>query len=199
MSTRTPRAVVALLAVAGLALTGCATDSLAARYGDGGGQNYLSGDGSTLEIAAENRGEPVSYAGPGIDGGEISSADQAGEVHVVNFWFAACAPCRIEAPVLEEVAQEYAPQGVDFVGVNTYDAAGSAQAFNTDKGVTYPSILDAADNAVQLAFAQDVPPNAIPTTLVIDREGRVAARISGRVEDASILSSMIDRVLAEGA
>ena len=86
---------------------------------------------------------------------------------------------------------------VDFLGVNTYDQAATSRAFARSLKVSYPSILDADKVTVQAAFAGSVPPNAVPTTLVIDREGRVAARWSGLIEDDSTLSSLIDKVLAE--
>jgi hypothetical protein len=81
--------------------------------------------------------------------------------------------------------------------VNTRDYADQARIFEQQYGIAYPSILDVDSASVQLAFAGSVAPNAVPTTLVLDRDGRVAARISGVIEAESILAAMIDRVLAE--
>ncbi|PJJ70910.1 thiol-disulfide isomerase/thioredoxin [Diaminobutyricimonas aerilata] len=188
---------VAALGVA-LALAGCtASDPLAEEYRDGGDQNYISGDGAVVEIAPDDRGEPVEWTGETPDGTELSSDDHVGEVYVVNFWYAGCPPCRAEADDLEEVAAAVADDDVQLIGVNTTDDAETADAFARTYEVSYPTVLDAGTNSVQLAFVSDVPPNAVPTTLVLDREGRVAGRISGRLEAASILESMIDRVLAE--
>ena len=89
--------------------------------------------------------------------------------------------------------------GVAFVGVNVRDQAGTAASFEQTYGVTYPSILDVNEGTVQLAFAGDVPPAAVPTTIVLDRQGRVAARVLGQLTDASILESIIDDLLAEQA
>jgi thiol-disulfide isomerase/thioredoxin len=192
--------LVVLAAAAVLALAGCtANDPLADQYQSGSGQGYISGDGAFTEIPPAERGEPVSaFEGPAASGGTISSDEFEGEVYVVNFWYASCPPCRVEAAHLAEVSEEY--EDVPFLGVNTYDAADFATLFETKYGIGYDSVLDAGSASVQLAFASSgqYAPNAVPTTLVVDREGRVAARISGVIEDPSILSGMIDRVLAEG-
>ena len=79
------------------------------------------------------------------------------------------------------------------------DQAANAASFEEKYGVTYPSILDVDDGEVQLAFAGPVPPAAVPTTIVLDREGRVAARVLGQLKDASILEAIIDDLLDEPA
>lgn len=183
--------------VAVLLLAGCASDPLAEDYRDGVQSNYISGDGVYKEYPAGERGDPVSFEGVSDEGDAISSEDYAGEVYVANFWYAGCPPCRVEAADLQTLSEQYAPKGVSFVGVNTYDQAETSRAFARKFGVTYPSILDANDVAVQFAFSGSVAPNAVPTTLVVDREGRVAARWSGLLSDPSILEAMIDRVLDE--
>lgn len=190
------RAVAATAALVLLALSGCtANDSLADQYASGSGDGYISGDGSITEIPADQRGEPVEFAGSDEAGEPLSSEDFAGSVYVVNFWYASCPPCRVEAPDLVALSEEYTE--VPFVGVNIFDGADVALAFADKFAVPYPSILDADTASVQLAFAGVVSPNAVPTTLVIDREGRVAARISGIVREQSILAAMIDTVVAE--
>ncbi|WP_439563932.1 TlpA family protein disulfide reductase [Microcella sp.] len=199
MSTRTTRSAVIALALVGVAiLTGCtANDSLAEQYRAGTGQGYISGDGAYTVIAAADRGEPIDFAGVIENGDAVSSDDYRGEVLVVNFWYAGCPPCRLEAPDLEALAQQFAPDGVSFLGVNIYDQAPTALSFAEEFGVTYPSILDVNDGAVRLAFAGEVAPTAVPTTLVLDQQGRVAARIAGLVSEPSVLRSMISDVLAE--
>ena len=127
----------------------------------------------------------------------ISSADYLGQVLVVNFWAGYCAPCRVEAPELEKLSTKWADKGASFVGVNTYDEPATAQAFARTYGVTYPSLIDADSGAVQLAFAGNVPPSALPTTIVLDAQGRVAARILGQLEAASILDAIVKTVIAE--
>lgn len=190
--------LLALAATAVLLLAGCTpADPLADEYADGSGQGYITGDGAFTEIPPAERGDSITFEGPAVSGGTVSSDQFDGEVYVVNFWYASCPPCRVEAPDLAAVSADY--DDVPFLGVNTYDAADVAKLFETKFGIPYDSVLDAGSASVQLAFAGsgEYAPNAVPTTLVVDREGRVAARISGVLEDRSILSGMIDRVLAE--
>ena len=179
-----------------LALAGCTADPLAEQYQSGSGQGYISGDGAYTEIPADQRDDAIEFSGPADTGETISNEDFVGEVYVVNFWYAGCPPCRVEAPDLQALHEE--DPDVSFVGVNITDGVDNARSFAKEFGITYPSILDAESASVQLAFAGSVAPNAVPTTIVIDREGRVAARISGLLRDKSILASMIDTVVAEG-
>lgn len=185
-------ATVAAALLGVVALTGCsANDSLAQQYQEGDEKGYISGDFRVVEIAAGERGDPVVFEGVTETGETVSSDDYRGEVLVVNFWYAACGPCIVEAPLLEQVWQEYQDQGVSFLGVNTYDQPATALSFARDNNVTYPSVIDVNDGKVKLAFAQVTPIQATPTTLVVDREGRVAARIIGQLQSASILSTLV--------
>jgi thiol-disulfide isomerase/thioredoxin len=174
-----------------VALTGCAPDNLAEQYRAGSGKNYIAGDGSITEVAIANRAPAIEFSGTDLDGKAISSADYAGKVLVVNFWYAGCAPCRAEAPDLAKVAAEVAGKDVAFLGVNVRDGAETAKTFNTTFGITYPSVTD-LDGKVQLAFSSSVAPNAVPTTLVLDKQGRVAARVLGRLASPSILSTLVN-------
>jgi len=198
-ATRPAVGVAALAAVTALLLTGCTSDPLAEQFREGSGKNYIAGDGSISEFDEGSRGEPVEFAGETADGDAFDSADTVGDVTVVNFWYAGCAPCRVEAPILEEVYEHYGEgeDGVSFVGVNVRDQAGNANAFEKTYGVDYPSLLDVDDGDAQLAFAGDVPPAAVPTTIVLDKQGRVAARVLGQLEDASILRGLVDSLLEE--
>lgn len=173
-----------------IALTGCAQDKLADQYRAGSGKNYIAGDGSITEVAEANRGEAVTFEASDLDGNKISSGDFAGKVVVVNFWYAGCAPCRAEAKDLERVYQQFASKNVVFLGVNVRDGADTAKTFNSTFGVTYPSVTD-LEGKVQLAFSSSVAPNAVPTTLVLDTKGRVAARVLGRLTSESILATLI--------
>lgn len=184
---RAARATAAAAALAVFALAGCSSDDGVAGAADIG---YVSGDGTVEEFAPGEREQAPDFGGTLVDGGSWQSSDHAGTVTVVNFWYAACAPCRIEAPVLAALQTEFGDD-VAFIGVNLRDTAPTAAAFETSFDVPYPSILDEEDGAVQLAFAGSVVPNAVPTTLVIDAEGRIAARISGAIESESILSTLL--------
>jgi len=199
MRARRFAAVAAFAAASVVALAGCASDPLAEQYREGSGKGYIAGDGTISEFPADQRGEPIEFTGTTIEGDPLGSADLDGEVAVVNFWYAGCAPCRAEAPLLQEVYEEFDGNGAAFVGVNVRDQAATAASFEEAFGITYPSIVDANDGAVQYAFAGDVPPAAVPTTLVLDAEGRVAARILGQLKDASILETIVRDVVAEQA
>ena len=185
------RRVVAM-AAAVLLLAGCTSDDGIAGE-DGGG--YISGDGTVLIIPAGDRDEVPVWGGDTVDGATIDSAALDGVV-VLNFWYAGCPPCRVEAPDLQAVYAEYGTD-VTFVGVNIRDSAPTASAFEKEFGVEYDSILDVSTRDVLSAFAGDVPPSAVPTTLVLDADGRVAARISGLLPSQTTLSDILDDVLAE--
>lgn len=198
-SARVGLPIVAVMLIAGI-LAGCASnDSLTEQYREGDDKGYIAGDFQVVEISESERGKPVVFTGVTEIGEVVSSDDYTGEVLVVNFWYAACGPCIVEAPLLEQVWQEYQNDDVAFLGVNTYDQPATALSFARDNGITYPSIIDVNDGKVKLAFAQVTPIQATPTTLVIDRDGRVAARIIGQLAGASILSTLVADTLAEDA
>jgi len=184
-------------ALALLVLAGCSADPLAEQYENGTNQNYISGDGTLTVIAIEDRGDPIVFEGETDAGDPISSADYEGEVVVVNFWYAACPPCRVEAPDLESLHQEFDGAGASFLGVNVRDQAATAAGFEKEFGISYPSVIDANEGNMLLAFAGSVAPNAVPTTLVLDSEGRVAARFLGLIDEPSILRTIIRETIAE--
>ncbi|MFM2720070.1 TlpA family protein disulfide reductase [Microbacterium mcarthurae (nom. nud.)] len=190
-------AAVAILAVG---LAACGADPLAEQYRAGDNKGFIAANGfQTQEIAPDQRGEAVDFAGTLDNGSPVSSADFAGQVLVVNFWYATCGPCIIEAPRLEQAFQTFEGQDVEFLGINTYDQPATALAFARDNGVSYPSAMAVGDAELKLAFAEKTPINATPTTLVLDRQGRVAARVIGELPEASILEAMVRTVLAESA
>jgi thiol-disulfide isomerase/thioredoxin len=190
---------LAALTVAGVLLAGCTQQVEAGDpvVGDVAEQGYVSGDGSTTIVAQAERRAAPTLVGPTLDGSTFALADHLGEVVVLNVWASWCAPCRAEAPDMQEVSEELADQGVQFVGLNTRDSTEPARAFVDRFGLTYPSVVD-ADGSTQLLFRDSLPPAAIPSTLVIDREGRVAARAIGEV-DRSRLLGLIEPILAEGS
>lgn len=192
--------VFAVVLAATLALTACSSgeqDTLAADYRDGSGQDYVSGDGAYTFLAESSRQDPIEFSGQDDLGGEWSSTDYSDSVILVNFWYAGCPPCRVEAPDLVALHQEFSSQGVQFVGINVYDQAATARTFADEFGIDYPSILDVDSGLARLAFAGQITPNAVPVTLVLDREHRVAARVSGLITDVEVLRTMIRDVLAE--
>src|SRR5690554_272557 len=147
----------ALAAVIAVSVVGCASDPVAEQYLEGDGKGYISADFTVVEIAPDDRGEPVEYQGVTENGEEFTSAQIAGDVTVVNFWYVACGPCRVEAPDLEAVWQQYQDEDVSFVGVNTYDQPDTARAFAEEYGITYPSLIDVDTGEAKLAFAKATP------------------------------------------
>lgn len=188
--------LVAASLVAGLAA--CTGDPLADQYREGDNKGFIAASGFEVEeIAEAERTEPIEFEAVLDTGESTTSADYAGDVLVVNFWYAACAPCRVEAAELEEAHETFADEKVSFLGVNLYDGAEAARAFAQKYGVTYPSALTTVDGSIKLAFAGQTPLNAVPVTLVLDAQGRVAARVIGQLEDASILETLVRDALEE--
>lgn len=191
---------VAAVVVATLALTGCTSAAGAGTPVDQGqpDQNYVGGDGTITELAPADRGDPIELNGATLDGDDLDLADLRGQVVVVNVWGSWCPPCRKEAPVLKKVSDDLAPKpdsGVAFVGIDTRDSDAAAAAFIDNVGSTYPNIVD-PDGVLLLAFRGTINPQAIPSTLVLDREGRVAARVIGEVTEGT-LRSLVSSVVAE--
>jgi len=191
-------AILGTLAALAL-LAGCTTAGGAETAGgdssDVPGAGYVSGDGSVETWAPDERGQAVNLAGVSYEEENFDLADLHGQVVVVNFWYANCPPCRKEAPDLASLSEQYEPDGVQFLGVNHTDAPGTAQAFERRFGIPYPSLHD-QESAGVAAMQGVVPLRAMPTTVVLDTQGRVAARILGLAE-RSILSTLIDETLAE--
>jgi thiol-disulfide isomerase/thioredoxin len=179
-----------------LGLSGCAQeDALAKQAKAGDNKNYVAGDGSVTEFAAGDRKEAVQIQGALFSGAKVTPADFQGRVSILNFWFAGCAPCRVEAPILEELHQEFKDQGVQFFGVNLRDEKPTAEAFEKTFNLTYPS-FDDKDGGVLLSVSGLVPPGAVPTTLVLDKQGRVASRVLGEIEKGT-LKALITAAVAE--
>ena len=142
---------------------------------------------------AERAGAPV-FSGTLLDGAEFASGELAGDVAVLNFWGSWCAPCRVETPQFQEVYEEVRDDGVQFLGINVKDAEQLAEAFVESKAITFPSLFDPTGETA-LAF-RDYPATAIPSTIVLDRENRVAAVYTGEVRQDD-LRAVLDLVLGE--
>ncbi len=199
MPGRTPLLRAAALAATGVLLAGCGTDQVGGGQpvGDVAEQGYVSGDGTTTILAQADRVPAPELTGTTLEGRPFALGDHLGEVVVLNVWASWCAPCRAEAADLEAVWAQYEDQGVQFVGLNTRDSEAAAEAFVDRFSITYPNVVD-ADGALQLRFHETLPPQAIPSTLVVDQSGRVAGRAIGEV-DRSRLLGMIEPILAEGS
>jgi thiol-disulfide isomerase/thioredoxin len=168
------RTIFAAVAAASLAaLTACADAKVAPSSGSG--QRYVQGDGTVEVIEPADRKPAPALTGTTLDGSRFDLAAFRSSVTVLNVWASWCAPCRAEAPALQKVSSELAGQGVRFAGIDTRDTDDNARAFERRFGITYPSVVD-RDGTLLLKFKETLPPQAIPTTLVIDTDGRMAAR-----------------------
>ena len=192
------RKLLAALAISALVLTtsACANDSLADQFRSGDNKNYIAGDGTVTEFALGSRPKAASWSGVTESGETISSTQLEGVITVMNFWYAGCAPCRIEMPELIELQTEFLPEGVQFIGVNVRDSAETSLAFARRIDMNFPSVMDAKTGSVVLGFTGVVTPQAVPTTLVIDAEGNVSARVLGRI-DKGILTTLVKTVIEE--
>ncbi|WP_052809963.1 TlpA family protein disulfide reductase [Streptomonospora alba] len=192
-------AAAAAAALLSVLTAGCAEQAASQASGaDGDGQEnrFVEGDGSSTAFDPGERDAAPEVSGETLDGESVSLADYRGDVLVLNFWASWCGPCRSEVPVLNEVYAENKEAGVDFLGVNIKDNTAAATAFEENQGVEYPSLFDQPGRVPQ-AFRETVPPAAIPSTLVIDRQGRIAARVIGETS-YNELSGLVEGVVSEG-
>ncbi len=156
---------------------------------------YVSGDGSITRISAEQRRPAPLLQGDSLAGGTLDVAAYKGKVIVYNVWGSWCAPCRKEAPALVAAAARVAGTA-QFIGINTRDLdPAPAQAFVRSQAITYPNLYDPRGQLL-LQFGSQLPPSAIPTTLVLDTQGRLAARVLGEVTEATLVALITE--VAEG-
>ncbi len=179
-----------------LLVMGCSTGPDAVDQAAGSGNRFVAGDGTVQVLPAADRKAAPTVTGTLLDGTSFDLKDLRGTVVVINFWGSWCAPCRAEAADLERVYGQTKASGVTFVGVNVKDKLSSAQAFQRTKKLTYPSVYDRTGR-VALQF-RDTPPNAIPATLILDRQGRVAALFRKAVTAAE-LQPVVTTIAAEGS
>jgi thiol-disulfide isomerase/thioredoxin len=188
------RALLALLT--GVLLVGCSTGSHAVDVNNGGEFRFVAGTPAGEVIAAAARAAAPEFSGRLLTGEPFTSSDLAGHVAVVNFWGSWCAPCRVETPEFSTVAADLAGSGVRFLGVDVKETDQQfALAFVKRFGIGFPSLYDPRGE-VALAF-RDYPANAIPSTIVLDPGGRVAAVYTGAVAQDD-LRRVLDRLLKEG-
>lgn len=185
--------VVAVLLAGMVVLAGCAGQQDQPSAPKAGG--YVSGDGRITTWDPAERDQPVELSGRTYEKEKVDLADWRGDVVVVNFWYAACPPCRAEAPDLATLANEFEDQGVHFLGVNHTDGPGAALAFQRSFDIPYPSLHDKDADGVA-AMQGVVPLRAMPSTVVLDQKGRVAARVIGQIQP-STLRALIEQTLAE--
>jgi len=187
------RRYLLVLAAAVVALAGCTTGHNAVAQTGSADSRYVLADGKTIQYASAQRKDAPDVKGSTVDGASADLASLKGSVVVMNFWAAWCPPCRLESTDLESVYKSTKDSGVAFLGVNTRDEKDSAKSFE-DSRLTYPSLFD-PNGRIALQFS-DVPPTALPCTLIIDRKGRVAVVIRNGVTVAS-LTPLVQQIAAE--
>jgi len=172
--------VVLALSVAG-GLAGCTGTPIGAGQSTQD-QGFVAGDAAVTTWTTGDRPPAPAVTGRTLAGGTFDLARYHGKVVVLNFWASWCAPCRVETPALQVLAHDLASEGVQFVGVDSRDDPDSARAFladitGADAPASYPNVDDSSGD-VALAFHRLLPPG-FPSTLVVDQQGRVAARVNG--------------------
>jgi thiol-disulfide isomerase/thioredoxin len=189
-----PVRIAVLLGAAMLAATACSGGAIGSNTVGTSGPNYVASSYSSKYFAPGSRPLAPVVTGTTLDGKKFSLAAEHGRTVVINFWGSWCADCRKEAPDLAALARRFAAKGVDFVGDDVHDYPAAAQAFEQTFNVGYPSLNDSGSQ-VALAFHSTVPLSAIPSTLVIDSSGRIAARVVGETS-YNELRQLIQAVLA---
>ncbi|MEH1169625.1 TlpA disulfide reductase family protein [Micromonospora sp. CPCC 205539] len=175
-----------LATVAAVALVGCTSQSQE--------KTCTTTTDGIFECAPDQRSAPPKIAGELLAGGSYDVSQARGQVVVLNFWGSWCAPCRAEADDLEGAYQATKSSGVTFLGINVQDQRDKAKAFEEGR-VTYPSLFDPAS---KLALALDIPPNTVPATVVLDRQGRIAVVIRAAVKQEG-LQPIVERIVTEQA
>lgn len=186
---RLSRRLVALPAAL-LVLTGCGG------FSGGGSQGFISGDELITYLPVAQRQEVGAVSGTLLNGDSFNLASLRGKVVVINVWGSWCVPCRTEGPKLAAAARALAPAGVAFVGINTQDQSpDNGLAFDRRFNIPYSSIYDFGGRTL-LAFHGRLTPNSIPSTIVLDKQGRIAASVIGPVTSAITLQDLVQDVIA---
>ena len=182
------------VAVAALVLSACSSGGTS---GGSGNTNFITGSDGIATVKKGDRQAAPDLSGKTIDGKTLDTADYKGKVVVVNVWGSWCSPCRAEADNLVQVAKATAGKGVQFVGLNTRDTSTEpAVAFEKKYAVPYPSLYDPTGKLMLRFKKGTLNPQAIPSTIVIDRDGKIAARALQALSEEK-LREMLDPVIAE--
>jgi peroxiredoxin len=181
-----------LLASGLLAVAGCSTGTDAVSQTAGAQNRYVQGDGKTVVFAQAQRKAAPAVSGQTLEGGQFDLASARGQVVVINFFASWCSPCRLESTALEDTYQATKAGGVRFLGIDIRDNRDLGTAFVTGRS-SYPSLFDPTGR-IALGFT-DVPPQTIPATLIVDRDGKVAAVIRDSVRQDS-LTTLVKQIVA---
>ncbi|MFI8984329.1 TlpA family protein disulfide reductase [Streptomyces antimycoticus] len=180
--------------VAALSLTACGGGGTSGGSAD---TKFIQGKGGVDTVSQENRKDAPKLSGKTLEDKPLDVADYKGKVVVLNVWGSWCTPCRAEAPNLVKVAKDTKAKGVQFIGINTRDSnRAPALSFEKEYGVGYPSLYDPMGKLMLRFPKGSLNPQTIPSTIVLDREGRIAARALTPLSEER-LRSMITPLIAE--
>ena len=189
-----PPGLIVLAGCAVLALAGCSGGPLAQSTPLSNGQSFVGGSGTTYYRPGARPLAPA-VSGTTLGGQRLTLRTDRGDVVVLNFWGSWCPPCRDEAPALAALARKFGKAPVRFLGVDIRDSPAAARAFLRTFGISYP-ILSDPGSQIALRFRGTLPPASIPSTLLIDRTGHVAARVLGTVSYRS-LQALISKIAVQ--
>jgi thiol-disulfide isomerase/thioredoxin len=180
--------VIVAAAAGAVALAGCSTSNTS-----GVSTDFVALQVGITQSAPGSRVVAPAISGTTLTGSQLALRKYAGEVVVLNVWGSWCSDCREEAPALEETYQKFQSKGVQFLGINTRDDNSAALAYVSNFGITYPSLQD-PNEVLLLQFKSILPATDVPSTAIIDRQGKVAVRILGSVTEPQ-LDQELDYVL----
>ncbi|MBY8878176.1 TlpA family protein disulfide reductase [Actinacidiphila acidipaludis] len=193
---RAVRGAAALAAGAALVLSAAACSS-GSSSSPKDGTNFVGGSGEIITVKPADRKPAPALGGKTVDGGTAQLSAYKGKVVVINVWGSWCSPCRAEAPNLAQVAKSDETKGVQFLGINTRDLdVSNAVSFDKRFGIGYPSFYDPYGKLIGQFPDGTLNPQAIPSTLVVDRQGRIAARVL-KALSVDELNQLIDPIAAE--
>ncbi|MDP9117474.1 MAG: TlpA family protein disulfide reductase [Actinomycetota bacterium] len=188
------RLVLSGLAAAAVLLLAACSGTNAVDQSAGGQFRFVSGTGLGKAISAPDRKKAGGFTDDLIDGGTLTLAQDAGKVVVINFWATWCGPCTTETPQFDSVYRANRSNGVDFIGIDTKDIRNKAQAFVKDNNISYPIVFD--EQGTTAVALGKIPALSLPFTVVIDKQGRVAAVYLSRLSGAD-LQPVLNKLVAE--
>lgn len=189
----TPLAAGAAVGV--LLSSACGGEQAGSSSGD---TKFVQGTGEITRVSAANRTSVPDLSGPSVDGKKLKLSDYRGRIVVLNVWGSWCSPCRAEAPNLAKVARETKDEEVQFIGINTRDLdKANAKAFERNYKIDYPSFYDPSGKLILKFPKNTLSPQAIPSTLILDRDGKVAVRALKELSEKELRDSLAPLVAAK--
>lgn len=177
-----------------MVLAGCGGGETGSSSGD---TQFVQGTGQVTNVPEGKRKAVPDISGESVDGGDLKLSAYRGKVVVLNVWGSWCAPCRAEAPHMAKVAKETESKGVQFIGINTRDLdKANAKAFERNYGIDYPSLYDPSGKQILRFPENSLSPQTIPSTLVLDRKGKIAVRALKELGEDD-LRKMLQPLIAE--